>query len=179
MASGNYYDLLEIPKTATREQIRKAYRSKAKLYHPDVNSRSNSNMHFLLIAQAYETLIDPQKRHVYDAMLFTDKEPMLSYAQWKEIERQKIKEYEEQQLNIFIQKRTRFQQSGYYKPAYFLLYIGTCFNFLFSIALLAGCGWLMWTLHPMIIFILLPFISFAIYILLATPKWFQEAKRYF
>lgn len=179
MASGNYYELLEISRTATTAEIRKAYRSKAKIYHPDMNMHTNSHMHFLILTQAYETLIDPNKRHVYDLMLVTSKEPMLTYDQWKEIEKRRIKEEEEQEYQAFLERRQKFQESKYYTPSRLLLQIGPPAIYMISLLMLAGCGWLMWKIHPLFIFVLIPFISLAIYLFLATPKWLKEAKKYF
>ncbi|MBC7451562.1 MAG: J domain-containing protein [Cytophagales bacterium] len=179
MASGNYYELLEIPRTATREEIRKAYRSKAKIYHPDMNMHTNAHMHFLILTQAYETLVDPNKRHVYDAMLVYDKEPMLTYDQWKEIERRRIKEDEEKEYQEFLIRRKKFHESGYYKYARILLYIGPFFLYVIGIAIIVSCAWLMWKYHPLFVFVLIPFLSFSIYLLVATPKWVKEVKKYF
>lgn len=179
MASGNYYKLLEIPPTASPQEIRKAYRSKAKIYHPDMNMHTNAHMHFLILTQAYETLMDPNKRHVYDAMLVHNQEPMLTYAQWKEIEKRRIKEEEEKEHALFLQRREKFQQSRYFKPARVLLYIGPAFLYLTGIALLLFCCWLMWRIHPLFILVLIPFVSLSIFLFLATPKWLKAVKKYF
>lgn len=60
----NYYDTLGIEETATIEQIKKAYKTAAKEHHPD---RGGDEEKFKEIQQAYETLIDETKRHLYDA----------------------------------------------------------------------------------------------------------------
>lgn len=62
----DYYELLGIDKTSTPEEIKSAYRSLAKCYHPDVNHAKNAVAFFRLIQEAYETLSDPQKRLNYD-----------------------------------------------------------------------------------------------------------------
>ena len=105
MSTNNYYDLLEIPKTASKEQIRKAYRTKAKEVHPDVNFQSNSHMHFLILKQAYETLMDANKRHLYDMAMISNSEHLLTYAQWKEIERRKIEALEAEAHQQFLTRR--------------------------------------------------------------------------
>ncbi len=63
----NYYELLGIAKNASEEEIKKAFREKAKKYHPDVNPEGSEI--FKEITKAYETLIDPQKRKLYDQSL--------------------------------------------------------------------------------------------------------------
>jgi len=179
MSTINYYDLLEIPKNATVQQIRKAYRTKAKQYHPDLNMQSNSHMHFLILRQAYETLIDANKRHVYDIAMISNSEHLLTYAQWKEIERRKIEEQEVATHELFLKRRAQFQQSNYFKLTKVLLYFASFVSYLFGISILAVCLWLMWTYHLMFFFIFLPFICLAIFLLVATPKWLREAKKYF
>ncbi len=63
----DYYEVLEVPKTATAEEIKKAYRKKAIQYHPDKNpGDKTAEEKFKEAAEAYEVLSDPQKRQRYD-----------------------------------------------------------------------------------------------------------------
>lgn len=62
----DYYAILEVPKTASSNSIRDAYRRLAKKYHPDVNSEPNAENFFKEVNEAYETLGDPEKRAHYD-----------------------------------------------------------------------------------------------------------------
>ena len=63
----NYYDVLGIEKTATPEEIKKAYRTLAVKYHPDKNPDDESaEDKFKEIAEAYEVLKDPTKKKNYD-----------------------------------------------------------------------------------------------------------------
>ena len=63
----DYYEVLEVPKTATQEEIKKAYRKKAIQYHPDKNpGNKEAEEKFKEAAEAYEVLSDPQKRQRYD-----------------------------------------------------------------------------------------------------------------
>ncbi|XP_061402389.1 dnaJ protein homolog 1-like isoform X1 [Musca vetustissima] len=62
----DYYKILGIPKTATDEEIKKAYRKLALRYHPDKNKAANAEEKFKEVAEAYEVLSDKSKREVYD-----------------------------------------------------------------------------------------------------------------
>ncbi len=63
----DYYKTLGIKRTATQEEIRKAYRRLARKYHPDLNPGDKaSEEKFKYLSEAYDVLSDPKKRDVYD-----------------------------------------------------------------------------------------------------------------
>lgn len=66
----NFYTLLCIPENATELEIKQAYRTQAKIHHPDKNGgNKNSEERFKKIQEAYETLSDKSKRAQYDITL--------------------------------------------------------------------------------------------------------------
>lgn len=67
MAKRDFYDILEVSKSATADEIKKAYRKMAIKYHPDKNpNNKDAEEKFKEAAEAYEVLSDPQKKQRYD-----------------------------------------------------------------------------------------------------------------
>ena len=65
----DYYKILEIDKKATADEIKKAYRTLAKKYHPDKNlGDKKAEERFKLVNEANEVLGDPEKRKQYDEL---------------------------------------------------------------------------------------------------------------
>ncbi|MBR2786612.1 MAG: molecular chaperone DnaJ [Clostridia bacterium] len=64
----DYYEVLGVSKTATDEELKKAYRRLAKKYHPDANpdNKEEAEKNFKEVNEAYEVLSDSQKRRMYD-----------------------------------------------------------------------------------------------------------------
>lgn len=67
MTKRDYYEVLEVTKTATAEEVKKSYRKMALQYHPDRNKgNKQAEEKFKEAAEAYEVLSDPEKRQLYD-----------------------------------------------------------------------------------------------------------------
>ena len=66
MSKRDYYEVLGVSKTASADEIKKAYRKLAKKYHPDVSKEKDAEEKFKEVQEAYEVLSDQQKRSQYD-----------------------------------------------------------------------------------------------------------------
>lgn len=65
-ASRDYYEILGVARTASEDEIRSAYRKLARKYHPDVNKDPDAAKRFSEVTEAYDVLVDPEKRRDYD-----------------------------------------------------------------------------------------------------------------
>lgn len=63
----DFYEILDVPRTATQDEIQRAYRKLARQHHPDVNKQPGAEDRFKEISEAYDVLSDPQTRRRYDA----------------------------------------------------------------------------------------------------------------
>lgn len=93
----DYYKILEVDRNASLEVIEKAFKTLARKYHPDCNPPENevwSKQKMQKLNEAYQALMDPQKRQLYDELSTPSfdlwlKEGLIGvFKQW--LERQKI-----------------------------------------------------------------------------------------
>lgn len=64
----DYYEILGVPRAASAEEIKRAYRRLARKYHPDVSKEADAAEKFKDIAEAYQTLKDTEKRAAFDQL---------------------------------------------------------------------------------------------------------------
>ncbi len=74
------YEVLRVKQTASPTEIKTAYRSLAKTYHPDASPVGSDGRDFIQIHNAYETLSDPAARAVYDMSLGAGGRRSYAYA---------------------------------------------------------------------------------------------------
>ena len=64
----DFYDLLDVPPDATQEEIKKAFRTQVRIYHPDLNDDDRAQAQFTVLKKAYDILGDPVERQAYDRL---------------------------------------------------------------------------------------------------------------
>ena len=62
----DYYQVLGLSHDADQQEIRQAFRRKARKYHPDLNKKAGASAKFMQVNEAYQTLSDPKKRIAYN-----------------------------------------------------------------------------------------------------------------
>lgn len=179
----NYYSLLDIPENASEEDIRKAYRRKAKEYHPDVNKSHDAQVHFVMINKAYEVLIDRQQRFVYDqknkAAASASEDPFRRYAAWAEEQKARQEAQARREEREFLRRKAQLKESKMYYPYMVLVYMVMIFLICVSLAALVICAFAIVWYHIFMFFFLLPFICLAAYILKFTIDEYRKYKALF
>lgn len=95
MPEKDLYAILGVPRNASQEEIKRAYRKLARRYHPDVNpGNKEAEEKFKEISEAHEILSDPEKRKLYDEFGMAglqagfDAERARAYEQWQQQQRE-------------------------------------------------------------------------------------------
>lgn len=130
----NYYDELEVSRTASKEVIEKVYKVLAKKYHPDTTKESDkqaSEEKFKVISEAYEILSDDEKRKKYDLEL-EQSNPTISYEEYVNVinQRDSLNTALNNLKNEFIEyKNSNTTNSQYYNNNNYIPYNQVNSNF--------------------------------------------------
>jgi DnaJ-class molecular chaperone len=125
MVKKTYYEILEIDKKASQEDIKSAYRRLVMLYHPDKNKLPEAEEMFKGIAEAYSVLSDPDKRKQYDL----DNEPRTVLLRkkhermWQIIREQMQREARTNQMLWEFQEQERIKYKEREKEAMNIMYV--------------------------------------------------------
>lgn len=175
----DYYHLLGVSDNASEADIRAAYRKKAKMYHPDVNKSPDAHSLFVLLTSAYETLINPHKRQRYNDRTKRSVDNLQTYQEWVKARKAKAEFEARMRYYEFLQNREKFRQSRFYFLAVWVTQIARVVAWLFGIAIVAICLYIIYDVHFVLIFLLLPFICAGIYLMKCTNDWYKETRKYF
>ena len=122
----NYYNELEVSKTASKEVIEKVYKVLAKKYHPDTTKEADKQAaeeKFKAISEAYEILSDDEKRKKYDLEL-EQSNPTISYEEYIKVVNErdelnfnlnKFKNSSSTYTNNYNSQNTNFNNSSNYQ----------------------------------------------------------------
>jgi hypothetical protein len=129
MVLSEYYAILDLPVTASIEEIKKAYRKKARLYHPDINHLPEAKEQFIKVTEAYDFLIaSHEKGDLNDQDYFRIVEEWRKYRQ----------DRSRQRAQYFARSSyVRFKNSKYYKSTRILNASSIIFNFAVAVMVLA------------------------------------------
>jgi DnaJ-class molecular chaperone len=125
MVKKTYYEILEVKKKASQEDIKSAYRRLAMLYHLDKNKLPEAEEMFKGIAEAYSVLSDPSKRKQYDRdneprnVLLRRKHEMI----WQIIREQKQREARTNQILWEFEEQERIKYKEREREAMNIMYV--------------------------------------------------------
>ncbi len=123
MTLADYYRVLGIPENSSIDDIKKAYRQKARMYHPDINPAPDAKDHFILATEAYEFLIANFERYSDEA-----------YRQAMEDWRKYRQDRSRQRARAYAQTSyARFRKTKFYKSTRIFDATTVIFSLLISI----------------------------------------------
>lgn len=165
-----YYDILGVSQKATLGEIKKAYRKKAMVLHPDVNDNPNANEQFILLNEAYEYLQNLKTGKTYDQKKhkYTRTSKQRQQRQWEQQERERARRRAQQHAKM---KYEEFQKTDYYKNSVALDVMSDFLNAAFVLFLLV--------VVPIILSIKIGtegFIFACVVIILSSPYWYGFMK---
>ncbi|TLX73261.1 hypothetical protein E9993_15845 [Labilibacter sediminis] len=169
----NYHKILGVTSHATLDQIKKAYRKKAKLLHPDVNKSDNAKEEFILINEAYEYLLQTTGNSTNRIKRAQEqaKKRAEYHRNWEQQEREKARARAQEYARM---KYEAYIKSDIYKTTEALNVIADFFATLLVLLLVIGLPILSYREHGPVSLILC-----ALILLPTSPVWFRFLVRTF
>jgi hypothetical protein len=124
MDPSGYYRILGIPSDSTLDEIKTAYRKKARLYHPDINNSPDSADRFIEATEAYDFLV------AHYGQPFSDPDYDKIIEDWRKYRQERSR----QRAHYYARNSyTKFRNSKYYKSTRILNNSAIIFNFAISV----------------------------------------------
>lgn len=126
MTLNDYYSILDLPAVATVDEIKKAYRKKARLYHPDVNNSPDAKDLFISVTEAYEFLISNHEKIQNDEQAYNK-----AMADWRKYRQDRSRK----RANVYARTSYgTFKNTRFYKTT--RIFDGTTIIFSFVISIM-------------------------------------------
>ncbi|MFC2112974.1 J domain-containing protein [Bacteroidota bacterium] len=121
----DYYKILGIEHDATPDEIKRAYRAMAKIYHPDINKSPDAHDRFVEITEAYEILMNRDLHAYYVHRYRTDDKEFMraQYERAREAAQEAARRYARMKFEKFKQEQEAFKKSGWHDLLLTLRYI--------------------------------------------------------
>lgn len=128
MLISDYYAILGLPMNSSVDEIKKAYRKKARLYHPDVNPDPDARDKFIMATEAYDFLIENRSRENLD-----DQDFFRIVEEWRKYRQDRSRQRAQYYAKTSFEQ---FRNSRYYKSTRILNISTIIFNFAVAIMVL-------------------------------------------
>lgn len=182
---GTYYDILGIGHQAKPDEVKRAYRTRAKSYHPDLNPAPGAAEQFMKATEAYEILSDPQKRAAYDLRLKAPQQTTpaqdraqqreAAYRQWVNEAQRRAQGYARMNYEQFHRSKFEVAEARVFMYMQFLV-VGMVMllaTFFFTLPLM-GMFYINWKA----IFLAAPLVPMSLMIYRQGMRMFKELRRY-
>jgi hypothetical protein len=133
MTLRDYYEILGLQPDSTIDEIKKAYRKKARLYHPDINPSTDAKDHFISITEAYEFLISNHDNIKSDEQAYRD-----AMEEWRKYRQDRSRK----RATVYAgTPYGKFRNTKFYKTTRIFDSTGIIFSFIVSVMVLT------WTVY--------------------------------
>lgn len=183
-----YYTILGVSESASADEIKKAYRVKAKETHPDMNPAPEAAAKFMKVNEAYEILSDAKKRSVYDGRLRSAREQSqrkaapakkkaapADYEEWVKAAQARARKNAGMKYEDFSRTHHYKAELTFQKVVLFAMYF---VGLIFSLLIMAFPTICMFSFNWMLVFLNLALVPLGLAFLKVTWGGFSEIKNY-